>query len=269
MALALPYNFVKHRHEGACVTAFDDIQPSDDSRWGRVKNSTKSVADYDAHAAQSAHVTAAPLGTPQNPSSDIFTLANFITVCRFALTVAFLVLFVKGGNHHLALALYAIAAVTDFLDGWVARATQTVSWLGKIMDPIMDRFLLITGVLGLVVAGDLPLWVAAFVAVRDLYLLGGSVYLQKYRRRPVDVSFIGKVTTALLMTGFCVLLLGAPVVPGLGITSATWLPGLNDQEVTAGIFLVYAGVVTSFLTAVLYTIEGFAIKRDALEGERA
>ena len=235
----------------------------------RLKTTMRENVAPDVVRAQSEGTTQHPVGTPENPSDKILTLANFITVCRFALTVAFLVLFVKGGNHHLALALYAIAAVTDFLDGWVARASQTVSWLGKIMDPIMDRFLLITGVLGLVVAGDLPLWVAAFVAVRDLYLLGGSVYLQKYRRRPVDVSFIGKVTTALLMTGFCVLLLGAPVVPGLGITSATWLPGLNDQEVTAGIFLVYAGVVTSFLTAVLYTIEGVAIKREALEGERA
>ena len=44
-----------------------------------------------------------------------------------------------------------VAAITDFLDGQIARRTNTVSWVGKIMDPIMDRLLLFTGVLGLVV----------------------------------------------------------------------------------------------------------------------
>ena len=64
------------------------------------------------------------------------------------LTFAFLYLFITGSNRMLALVLYAVAASTDFLDGQVARRTQTVSWVGKIMDPIMDRVLLFTGVLG-------------------------------------------------------------------------------------------------------------------------
>jgi len=98
----------------------------------------------------------APIGSSENPSNRIFTLANIVTFCRLALTIAFLVTFVNHTGRSLALACYAIAATTDFLDGQIARRTQTVSWLGKVMDPVMDRLLLFTGVLGLIITGELP-----------------------------------------------------------------------------------------------------------------
>ncbi len=256
------YTLVHHNHQGMPVTARDNIQPSDTSEWGRVKNATKSVTDYDAHAAQSHHVVLAPLGTPENPSSAIFTLANAITFGRFILTISFLYLFTHHADRYLALALYATAAVTDFVDGWVARSTQTVSWLGKIMDPIMDRLLLFTGVLALFVRGEVPTWVAAFVLGRDALLMIGSLMLQRYRRRPIDVSLIGKVTTALLMTGFSLCLLNLPQIAGLGLVDVSWLPVLNDQAGALGLLFVYAGCLCSAVTAVLYYIEGLTIAHD-------
>ena len=250
------------------MTARDNIQPKDTSEWGRVKNATKSVTDYDVHAAQAHSVAIAPLGTPDNPNSDIFTLANFVTLCRFALTAAFLYLFVNHADRSVALALYAIAAVTDFLDGWIARSTQTVSWLGKIMDPIMDRFLLFTGVLGLVARGDVPVWIAWFVLGRDALLLAGSIALQHFRRRPVDVAFIGKVTTALLMIGFCFCLLDQPQIAGLGLVSESWLPVLHHQGGALGLLFVYAGVICSACTAILYYIQGIQIAIDTKRATR-
>lgn len=227
----------------------------------------RTVTDSNAEAAQRKGTTTAPVGTPDNPSFEVLTVANLITACRLALTIAFLVLFVQGTNRVLALCFYAIAAVTDFLDGQVARRTQTVSWLGKVMDPIMDRVLLFTGVLAIVLTGELPIWVAVLVIGRDCYLAVGAFILQRYRRRPVDVVYIGKVATALLMLGFCDLLLGAPVVRGLGLCDVSWLPGLNAEPATLGIFFVYAGLVCSVATAVIYTCEGVQIRREAL-GER-
>ena len=159
-----------------------------------------------------------------------------------------------------ALACYAVAAVTDFLDGQIARRTQTVSWLGKIMDPVMDRVLLLTGVLGLLFNGELPLWVPVFVIGRDVYLAIGGAVLQRYRKRPVDVVYIGKIATALLMFGFCDLLLGAPVVSGLGLVGASWLPGLNAEPAAVGIFFVYAGCAFSFVTACVYTKKGLEVR---------
>lgn len=210
----------------------------------------------------------APPGSPENPSDKILTLANFITICRFVLTMVFLVLFVQRTNRTLALTCYTVAAISDFLDGWVARATQTVSWFGKVSDPIMDRVLLFTGVLGLVVVGDLPLWVAIFVIGRDIVLLGGNIYLRKFWKRPVDVIYIGKLSTALFMTGFCFLLLDLAKVTGPALVPFSWLPGLNGEPASLGIYMVYVAIVLSTATAVIYYKQGFAIK-DRVLAERA
>lgn len=230
-----------------------------------IKDQVRNQVDSDALTAQQEGTATSPVGTPDNPSHQVWTVANVITFARFALTIAFLVLFASGRDRALALTFYAVAAVTDFLDGQVARRTQTVSWLGKVMDPIMDRVLLFTGVLGLVITGELPLWVAVVVIGRDVYLAIGEMLLQRYRRRPVDVVYSGKIATALLMFGFCDLLLGLPQVGGLGWVSAAWLPGLNQTPAALGIFFVYVGLVFSIVTAVRYTMTGLRIRRQALE----
>ena len=236
-------------------------------RTQRTKERVKTLADTDAAIAQAEGTTEAPVGTSENPSSEVFTVANVITFCRLALTIAFLLLFAGGIHRTAALVCYVIAATTDFLDGQIARRTQTVSWLGKVMDPIMDRILLFTGVLGLLLVGDLPLWVPIFVIGRDVYLAIGGLILQHFRRRPIDVAYIGKTATALLMFGFCDLLLGLPVVEGLGIVDASWLPGLNSQPAAIGIFFVYLGIICSFATAIVYTAEGVRIIEKRHEGE--
>ena len=236
----------------------------------RVKERAKTIADTDAAEAQVQGTTESPVGTSDNPSSQVFTIANLITFCRLGLTIAFLVLFAAGHHRTSALVCYVVAATTDFLDGQVARRTQTVSWLGKIMDPIMDRVLLFTGVLGLLIVGDLPLWVPVFVIGRDAYLALGGLILQHFRRRPIDVVYIGKAATALLMFGFCDLLLGLPVVDGLGLVETSWLPGLNAQSAALGIFCVDLGVVCSLITAVVYTAKGVQVIRQSRRGgERA
>ena len=235
------------------------------NRLEKLRFTLKKIADSDAAEHQAHGIATDPVGTAGNPSQEVLTPANIITFCRLILTIVFLVLFCGRVNRYAALACYAVAAVTDFLDGQIARRTQTVSWLGKIMDPIMDRVLLFTGVLGLLVVGELPVWVPVFVIGRDAYLAVGATVLQKYRARPVDVVFIGKVTTALLMSGFSFCLLGLPVIDGLGLVGASWLPGLNADPACLGIFLVYAGVVCSAITAAIYTYQGIQVRREALE----
>ncbi len=204
----------------------------------------------------------APLGTPNNPSMRIFTVANVLTFCRIALAITFFCLFVNGVNRIACLVLYAVAASTDFVDGQVARATNTVSWLGKLLDPAVDRLLLFCGVVALVWVGDVPLWVAVLVIGRDVYLAFGMTLLFGVRKRPLDVLYIGKVTTALLLFGFCLCLLGWPVVGGFRLVDVSWLPVLNAEPGALGLLFVYAGCVTSIITAVMYTIEGIQLKED-------
>ncbi len=204
-----------------------------------------------------------PLGTPDNPNYKVFTIANVITFIRLILTLVFLYLFITDANRFVALVIYAVAASTDWLDGKIARATQTVSWYGKLLDPICDRFLLFTGVIGLAYRGELPIWIPILLIGRDVYLAAGSKFIQRYRKRPLDVVYIGKVATALLLIGFTWMLLGVPVVNGFGITRAPWLPLLNEQGSCLGILFVYIGCICSIITAVVYTIEGLAVRNSS------
>ncbi len=200
-----------------------------------------------------------PEGTPENPNYKVFTIANVITFLRLILTIVFFYLFVTDANRYIALIIYAVAASTDWLDGKIARATQTVSWYGKILDPICDRFLIFTGVVALAYKGELPLWIPILLIGRDVYLAAGSKYLQKFRERPVDVVFIGKVTTALLLVGFTWMLLGFPVLNGFDLTQISWLPLLNNESACMGILIVYLGCICSVITALVYTFEGLSI----------
>ena len=207
------------------------------------------------------------IGTSDYPSNKIFTISNFITAIRLILTFVFLYLFTTDANRYVALAIYAIAASTDWLDGQIARMTRTVSWLGKMMDPVVDRALLFTGVLGLVVRGELPVWVCLVIIGRDVYLACGNLIVRHYHRRPIDVVYTGKIATALLMSGFTLMLFGQPVLDGLQWVSAsmTELPGLNATPAPLGIFFVYGGTVFSVLTAIIYTVQGARAVRRAMK----
>lgn len=206
------------------------------------------------------------IGTSDYPSNKIFTISNFITFTRLILTGVFLYLFVTDFNRYVALVIYAVAASTDWLDGQIARMTKTVSWLGKLLDPIVDRALLFCGVVGLVAREELPLWICLAIVGRDIYLFLGNFVVKRYHKRPIDVVFVGKLATALLMSGFTLMLLGPPVLDGLCIVpdSLTWLPGLNCTPVPLGIFFVYAGVCCSLLTGLVYTVKGLQAIRNAI-----
>ena len=206
------------------------------------------------------------IGTSDYPSNKIFTISNFITFTRLILTGVFLYLFVTDFNRYVALVIYAAAASTDWLDGQIARMTKTVSWLGKLLDPIVDRALLFCGVVGLVAREELPLWICLAIVGRDIYLFLGNFVVKRYHKRPIDVVFVGKLATALLMSGFTLMLLGLPVLDGLCIVpdSLTWLPGLNCTPVPLGIFFVYAGVCCSLLTGLVYTVKGLQAIRNAI-----
>lgn len=204
------------------------------------------------------------IGTSDYPSNKVFTISNVITTLRLILTFVFLYLFVTDFNRYIALAIYAVAASTDWLDGQIARMTKTVSWLGKLLDPLVDRALLFTGVVGLVARGELPLWICLVIVGRDLYLFLGNFIVRRFHKRPIDVVYSGKIATALLMSGFTLMLLGMPMLDGLSLFSTSFLPGLNATAAPLGIFFVYAGVAFSVLTALIYTYKGLTAIKQAV-----
>ncbi|WP_302391959.1 CDP-alcohol phosphatidyltransferase family protein [Eggerthella sinensis] len=186
-------------------------------------------------------------------SDRIFTVPNLISFIRLCLVPIFLVLLFNGYDV-MATFLYALAAGTDWIDGQIARRTNAVSKLGQLLDPAVDRILMISGVCGLFLVGRLPLWIILVVFVRDLLLLvGGACLLKRFRVR-VPVIYPGKVATTLLFVGFAGLLLNWPLIGGLGIVDAAWLPGFNAAACSWGIWFVYAGLVLALATTVYYVV---------------
>ncbi|WP_080797387.1 CDP-alcohol phosphatidyltransferase family protein [Arabiibacter massiliensis] len=199
-------------------------------------------------------------------SNRIFTVPNLISVIRLCLVPIFLVLLLNGYDL-MATFLYALAAGTDWIDGQIARRTNAVSKLGQLLDPAVDRILMIAGVAGLFLVGRLPLWIIVVVLARDLLLLvGGAILIKLYRVR-VAVVYPGKVATTLLFVGFAGLLLNWPLVQGLGLVDAAWLPGLNAGACSWGIWFVYAGLVLALLTTVYYCASALSQVRRARERE--
>ena len=195
-------------------------------------------------------------------SNRILTVPNLISAIRLCLVPIFLVLLLNGYNL-MATFLFALAASTDWVDGPIARRTNQVSRLGQLLDPAVDRILMICGVLGLFLVGRLPLWIILVVIGRDLLLLLGGVYLLKRWKARVAVIYSGKVATTLLFVGFAALLLNWPILQGVGVVDALWLPGLNSEPYSWGIWFVYAGLILALANTVYYVAAALAKIRKA------
>lgn len=197
----------------------------------------------------------------------IFTVPNLISFIRLCMAPVYLLLLSRGENAAAAI-LFGIAASTDFVDGQIARRTHTVSKLGQLLDPAVDRVLMITAVFGLMLVGRLPVWVVVVVLLRDLLLLiGGAFLLQRYNVR-VAVIYPGKFATTFLFVGFAGLLLNVPQVAGLGVCDIAWLPGLNSLTWSWGIWPVYAGLFLGAFTTTYYVVKGFQGMREAQRAAR-
>ncbi len=201
---------------------------------------------------------------------NVYSVANLVTVLRLLLVPFFFTILIRDAERTrlAAFAIYAIAASTDWVDGQIARRTHTVTTVGKIIDPLVDRLLLASGVVGLYIIGDLPAWIPVLLVARDIYLLYGSYVLERHHTI-LPVTYVGKVTTAVLLAGFSSLIAGWPGVRGLGVLESAWLPGLGSAGVAGGMWFVYVGIVLSLGTAVGYTfLASRALKRaKASEGE--
>lgn len=194
----------------------------------------------------------------QEPLDKVLTVPNVITLCRFLLIPLFIFLRFCTVYKTAALVVFSIAACTDWVDGQVARRTGQVSKLGKLFDPFVDRFLLATGVITVCAEGHLPFWLVIVLVLRDLILLvEGRISLRLVGSVP-PVSYVGKFATAFLLFGFGFLLLGVPVVDGLGLIEASWLPGLGSTPALLGVDLVYIGTVLSITVFLIYQYRGFS-----------
>lgn len=139
------------------------------------------------------------------------TTANKITILRILLIPVFVTLvlyYVNDGNEWyrtMAVVSFVLAAVCDGIDGFVARRFNQISELGKILDPLADKLLLVSGIVLLSFDHSprleaVPVWLTVTVIGRDVLLLAGMLVLQMtVGRIKVKPRVIGKVATVFQM----------------------------------------------------------------------
>ena len=109
----------------------------------------------------------------EQPRVSLVNLPNALTVLRLVLVPVFLFALFAGGGHQasfrwLAWAIFAVAAITDRFDGHIARKRGQVTDFGKIADPMADKALTGSALIGLSMLGDLSWWVTVVILVREI-----------------------------------------------------------------------------------------------------
>ena len=136
--------------------------------------------------------------------------ANKITLFRVILIPIFLLVCYLDFPYHLpaALAIFVIASLSDFLDGYIARHYNQVTDFGKFMDPIADKVLVISAMVMFVSWGRMPAWILVVVIAREL-AVSALRMIAVDNGRVIAAGWSGKVKTASTMV--CIVLMMLPI----------------------------------------------------------
>mgnify|MGYP000842085685 CR=1 FL=1 len=136
--------------------------------------------------------------------------ANKLTLCRVVMIPIFIVLLYLEFAGHLwvALAVFILASITDFVDGYVARHYNQVTDFGKFMDPLADKCLVVAAMLWFVEIGQMPGWALLVVIIRE-FSVSGLRMVAADKGRVIAAGWSGKVKTASTMV--CIVLMFLPI----------------------------------------------------------
>lgn len=167
-------------------------------------------------------------------------IPNLLTLSRI-LILPFFVAALIYEKYNYALVLFAVAAVTDLLDGLAARMLKQITDFGKILDPVADKFLLITSFVLMSNIGLIPKWLTIIVITKDIIIVTGCFILYFLNHSlTIEPVFLGKLASTLqffligLVLLSCNVKYGFPISPAIYLTVAV-ITGL------AGIHYVYRG----------------------------
>lgn len=170
-------------------------------------------------------------------------IPNLITLLRIILIPILVVVFYLPfeGNHVMAALIFLLAALTDWLDGYLARTLKQTSRLGAFLDPVADKLLVAVTLVLLVGENDLR-----YLAIPAAVIVGREIMVSALRewmaevgkRANVAVSFIAKVKTAIQMTAIVILLL--------------YKPGLSIWIGLLGYCLLYVAAILTLWSMAIY-----------------
>lgn len=173
----------------------------------------------------------------------VANVANALTALRLVLVPVFLLFLFAGDGHETAsritaFVIFAVAVVTDRLDGALARTYGMITEFGKLADPIADKMLIGAALIGLSMLGDLPWWVTTVILAREI----GVTVLRfaVLHRGVIPASRGGKLKTLVQAIGIGLFILPLQGWPAIWTTVAWWVMG--------------AAIVLTVLTGVDYVV---------------
>ncbi|HUJ35560.1 MAG TPA: CDP-alcohol phosphatidyltransferase family protein [Solirubrobacteraceae bacterium] len=176
-------------------------------------------------------------GHPLNP----WTIPNVIDFVRLAAIPVFLVIALSSddGQDTLAVVLFGVIGWSDYLDGFAARLTGQYSRLGALLDPLVDRLLIVSGMVVCWHFSLLPRWAIAIVIARELFMLVASRYALS-QGIEIQINWAGRIGVAPIV--------GAPFFAMAGVQ---WL----------ALILLYIGMAFALTATVLYVRRGAQVMR--------
>ena len=176
----------------------------------------------------------------------IWTIPNILTIIRILLTPVFVMAYTSE-TFNLAWMLFAVAGLTDALDGFLARIWNQRTQLGAMLDPLADKALLVTSFICLSAKGWLPTWLTVLVVSRDAIIIGGLAVLNFWGvdvRSRIKPIWISKFTTAaqIVLVIFVMVQRTFDFEYPVVLVSAVWI--------TAG---------ATFLSGITYVRKGFGL----------
>jgi len=168
-------------------------------------------------------------------------IPNILTVARILMTPLLIILLIKGLTGT-ALVIFILAAVSDGLDGFIARYFNQRTVMGAYLDPIADKFLLSTAFITLAILTPIPAWLTVIVISRDFLILAGIAIITindiKVKIKP---SIISKMTTAAQLGTVFIVLMGLQFQPARIVEqTAVWVTAV--LTIFSGLHYILAGI---------------------------
>lgn len=151
-------------------------------------------------------------------------LPNKLTIARMCMVPLFMIALMINtpASRIIATVIFALASLTDMLDGQIARKYNMVTNFGKLMDPLADKVLTAAAMICLVALGDLAAWIAVVIIFRE-YLITGLRSVAASENIVVAANIWGKVKTVCQMIALMFLMLKPQVLALCGIDIGLWL----------------------------------------------
>jgi len=188
--------------------------------------------------------------------TGLLNLPNLLTLGRIAAIPVLVILLLSGSRQagFWAAAVFGLAAITDWLDGWLARRWEVVTVLGKFLDPLADKLIVMAALIMLIPLGRVPAWAVFLILAREM-VVTGLRSIASSEGIIIAASDLGKYKTILQMTAILGLLLHYDYFWFFGVKWEIFHVHMHNF----GIFFFYVAFLMTMWSGIDYLVKFFKV----------